>query len=89
MPRSATKIVPAGLLGLLLVSTQVQAAPADQSATAAAQDSTGQLSAGKQGAPTQDKKPDASSDSAQQRDAEAREKARQIIMQMDKKLGTQ
>ena len=89
MPRATTLIASTGLLGLLLLTSQIQAAPADQSTTTAAQDGTSQLSAGKQGPQTEDKKPDGSTESAQQRDAKAREKARQIIMQMDKKLGTQ
>ncbi len=88
MLRSTTLIVPAGLLGLLLVTTQLQAEPAAKSADGMAQESQKQLSDDRD-SPPQQMNSDNSMDSSQQRDAIAREKAKEIILQMEKKLGTQ
>jgi len=89
MPRSTTLIAPAGLLGLLIFTTQLQAEPPAKPAVDIATDITTQLSADGQEAQPQQENPDSSMDTTQQRDAMARKKAKEIIMQMEKKLGTQ
>ncbi len=82
MSQIRTVLIHAGAAGLLFLATQTQAEPAAEQAAAAVEDATPQTTTPADGSGN-------SVDPEQQRDAEAREKAKEIIQEMRNKLGTE
>ena len=90
MPRTRTIFVPAGLLSLLILTSQAQAESADQTTAQTAEDTAIQLpvDGNKETSPQKDGS-DNPMDTAHNRDQAAREKAKEIIKEMQKRFSTQ
>ncbi len=88
MHRTRTFFTHAGLLGLLILTSQAQAEPADQAAAQTAGDSAVQQAAeANKNIPPPKQGGEGSQEAADKRDLEARKKAQDIIQEMQKKLG--
>lgn len=86
MQQTTNTIVPLVLLGLLILTTPIQAKAADQTSTQAVE-----TTAIKADSKMQEQKGGTEEvmDPAKQRDLEARKKAKEVIQEMEKKLSTQ
>lgn len=90
MPQIRNLVIHAGLLGLIIFTSQVQAESADQTAAQTAEDTAIQLPADvhQEISPQKDDS-DNPMDTTHKRDQEARKKAKEIIKEMQEKFSTQ
>ncbi len=88
MQRTRTFFTHAGLLGLLILTSQAQAEPADQAVAQTTEDTAVQQAAeANNNTPTSEQVEEGSQEAADKRDLEARKKAQDIFQEMQKKLG--
>ncbi|MCP4126898.1 MAG: hypothetical protein GY753_07540 [Gammaproteobacteria bacterium] len=89
MHRTRTFFTHAGLLGLLILTPQAQAEPADQAAAAQTTEDSAveQAAEANKNIPPPEQGGEGSQEAADTRDLEARKKAQDIFQEMQKKLG--
>ncbi len=88
MQRTRTLFTHAGLLGLLILTSQAQAEPADQAVAQTTEDSAVEQAAkANKNIPPPEQGDEGSQEAADTRDLEARKKAQDIFQEMQKKLG--